>query len=99
MVDCYLGLGRQREAATIATGACKQMANSPQALTLYASVLLKVGLFFNFTLLRQFVVMAARNGGIRKTFSGVSIFVTRVADLDPHGSALFLEGGSGFELE
>ncbi len=43
MVDCYLGLGRQREAATIATGACKQMANSPQALTLYASVLLKVG--------------------------------------------------------
>ncbi len=45
MVDCYLGLGRQREAATIATGACKQMANSPQALTLYASVLLKVGLF------------------------------------------------------
>jgi hypothetical protein len=48
MVDCYLGLGRQREAATIATGACKQMANSPQALTLYASVLLKVGLFFTF---------------------------------------------------
>ena len=43
MVDCYLGLGRQREAATIATGACKQMANSPQALTLYASVLLKAG--------------------------------------------------------
>ena len=42
MVDCYLGLGRQREAATIATGACKQMANSPQALTLYAIVLLKV---------------------------------------------------------
>jgi hypothetical protein len=43
MVDCYLGLGRQREAANIATGACKQMSNSPQALTLYASVLLKVG--------------------------------------------------------
>jgi hypothetical protein len=42
MVDCYLGLGRQREAANVATGACKQMANSPQALTLYASVLLKV---------------------------------------------------------
>jgi hypothetical protein len=96
MVDCYLGLGRQREAATIATGACKQMANSPQALTLYASVLLKVS---SFNSIIPFVVLAASNGGIWKTFSRVSIFVTRVADTDQHGSALFLEAGSGFELE
>ena len=41
LVDCYLGLSRQREAVTIATTACKQLANSPRALTLYASVLLK----------------------------------------------------------
>jgi hypothetical protein len=74
MVDCYLGLGRQREAATIATGACKQMANSPQALTLYASVLLKVGAVLLIpSLLRQFV-LALINGGICKTFSRLSIF-------------------------
>jgi len=41
MVDCNIGLQRQREAITIATGACKQLGNSPRALTLYASVLLK----------------------------------------------------------
>jgi anaphase-promoting complex subunit 7 len=41
MVDCYLGLSRQREAVTVATGACKQLANSPRALTLYAQVLVK----------------------------------------------------------
>ena len=41
MVDCYLGLSRQREAVTIATGACKNLSNSPRALTLYATVLLK----------------------------------------------------------
>ena len=42
MVDCYLGLSRQREAVTVATGACKHLSNSPRALTLYATVLLKV---------------------------------------------------------
>ena len=41
MIDCYLGLGRQREAVTVATAACKQLANSPRALTLYATVLMK----------------------------------------------------------
>jgi len=41
MVDCYLGLSRQREAVTVATGACKHLSNSPRALTLYATVLLK----------------------------------------------------------
>jgi len=41
MVECYLGLSRQREAVTVATTACKQLANSPRALTLYATVLLK----------------------------------------------------------
>ncbi len=41
LVDCYLGLSRQREAVTIATGACKHLSNSPRALTLYATVLLK----------------------------------------------------------
>lgn len=41
MVDCYLGLSRQREAVTAATSACKYLSNSPRALTLYATVLLK----------------------------------------------------------
>ena len=41
MVECYLGLSRQREAVTVATTACKQPANPPRALTLYATVLLK----------------------------------------------------------
>jgi len=41
MVDCYLGLSRQREAVTVATGACKHLSNSPRSLTLYATVLLK----------------------------------------------------------
>jgi len=41
MVECYLGLSRQREAVTVATGACKHLSNSPRALTLYATVLLK----------------------------------------------------------
>ena len=41
MIDCYLGLGRQREAVTVATAACKQLNNSPRALTLYATVLMK----------------------------------------------------------
>jgi len=41
MVDCYMGLSRQREAVTVATGACKNLSNSPRALTLYATVLLK----------------------------------------------------------
>ena len=37
LVDCYLGLSRQREAVNFATGCCKNLANSPRALTLYAS--------------------------------------------------------------
>jgi len=41
VIDCYLGLGRQREAVTVATAACKQLNNSPRALTLYATVLMK----------------------------------------------------------
>jgi len=41
VIDCYLGLGRQREAVNVATAACKQLANSPRALTLYATVLMK----------------------------------------------------------
>jgi len=41
MVDCYLGLSRQREAVTVATGACKHLSNSPRSLTLFATVLLK----------------------------------------------------------
>jgi len=41
MVDCYLGLSRQKEAVTVATGACKHLSNSARALTLYATVLLK----------------------------------------------------------
>lgn len=41
LVDCYLGLNRHREAVTAATTACKQLNNSPRALTLYATVLLK----------------------------------------------------------
>jgi len=40
LIDCYLGLSRQREAVTMATSACKHLGNSPRALTLYASVLL-----------------------------------------------------------
>ena len=41
LVDCYVGLSRHREAVNFATGCCKHLANSPRALTLYASVLLK----------------------------------------------------------
>ena len=41
LVDCYLGLSRQREAVQIVTAACKQLNNSPRALTLYATVLLQ----------------------------------------------------------
>lgn len=41
LVECYLGLSRQREAVTFATAACKDLGNSPRALTLYATVLLK----------------------------------------------------------
>ena len=40
LVECYLGLSRQREAVTFATAACKDLHNTPRALTLYASVLL-----------------------------------------------------------
>ena len=40
-MDCYVGLSRHREAVNFATGCCKHLANSPRALTLYASVLLK----------------------------------------------------------
>jgi len=41
LVECYLGLNRQREAVTFATAACKDLSNSARALTLYATVLLK----------------------------------------------------------
>lgn len=41
LVDCYLAMHRSREAVTIATNACKLLGQTPRALTLYASVLLK----------------------------------------------------------
>ncbi|KAK7793833.1 hypothetical protein R5R35_014328 [Gryllus longicercus] len=41
LVDCYVGMHRLREALTIASNACKQLGQSPRALTLYASVLTK----------------------------------------------------------
>ena len=41
MVDCYLAQSRHREAVNIATTSCKQLNNSPRALTLYAGVLFK----------------------------------------------------------
>jgi len=41
IVECYLGLGRQKEAVTAATAAVKALNSSPRALTLYAQVLLK----------------------------------------------------------
>ena len=41
MVDCYLTQSRHRDAVSVATGSCKQLNNSPRALTLYASVLFK----------------------------------------------------------
>ena len=42
IVECNIGLQRHREAANAATEACKQFNNSPRALTLYATALLKV---------------------------------------------------------
>ena len=41
MVDCYLAQSRHREAVSVATASCKQLNNSPRALTLYANVLFK----------------------------------------------------------
>ncbi|XP_067010812.1 anaphase-promoting complex subunit 7 [Anabrus simplex] len=41
LVDCYVAMHRLREALTIASNACKQLGQSPRALTLYASVLMK----------------------------------------------------------
>jgi hypothetical protein len=41
MVDCYLAQSRHREAVSVATSSCKQLNNSPRALTLYANVLFK----------------------------------------------------------
>lgn len=41
LVDCYLAMHRSREAVTIASNACKLLGQTPRALTLYASVLLK----------------------------------------------------------
>eukprot|EP00088_Acartia_fossae_P027435 TRINITY_DN2819_c0_g1_i6.p1 TRINITY_DN2819_c0_g1~~TRINITY_DN2819_c0_g1_i6.p1 ORF type:complete len:621 (-),score=127.59 TRINITY_DN2819_c0_g1_i6:384-2177(-) len=41
IVECYIGSQRHREAANAATEACKQFNNSPRALTLYATALLK----------------------------------------------------------
>ena len=41
MVDCYLAQSRHREAVSVATSSCKQLNNSPRALTLYANVLYK----------------------------------------------------------
>lgn len=41
MVDCYLALLRNNEAAAFASNACKHLGHTPRALTLYASVLMK----------------------------------------------------------
>ncbi|KAG0416350.1 hypothetical protein HPB47_006485 [Ixodes persulcatus] len=41
MVDCYLALLRNNEAAAIASNGCKQLGHNPRSLTLYASVLMK----------------------------------------------------------
>jgi len=41
VVECNIGLQRHREAANAGTIACKQFNNSPRALTLYATALLK----------------------------------------------------------
>lgn len=41
LVDCYLAMHRSREAVTIASNACKLLGQTPRALTLYASVLVK----------------------------------------------------------
>ncbi|KAK4298424.1 hypothetical protein Pmani_029230 [Petrolisthes manimaculis] len=41
LVDCYLAMHRSREAVTIASNACKLLGQTPRALTLYASVLIK----------------------------------------------------------
>ncbi|KAJ9580300.1 hypothetical protein L9F63_004040, partial [Diploptera punctata] len=41
LVDCYILMHRLREALTIASNACKQLGQTPRALTLYASVLMK----------------------------------------------------------
>lgn len=41
IVDCYVLMHRLREALTMASSACKQLGQTPRALTLYASVLMK----------------------------------------------------------
>lgn len=38
---CYINMNRVRDAVTVATNACKQLGQSPRALTLYASVMLR----------------------------------------------------------
>ncbi|XP_054269328.1 anaphase-promoting complex subunit 7 [Macrosteles quadrilineatus] len=41
LVDCYVAQHRIREAVSFASNCCKQLNNTPRALTLYASVLMK----------------------------------------------------------
>ncbi|XP_071448607.1 anaphase-promoting complex subunit 7, partial [Hetaerina americana] len=41
LADCYIAMHRTREALTVASSACKQLGQTPRALTLYASVLMK----------------------------------------------------------
>ncbi|MPC52047.1 Anaphase-promoting complex subunit 7 [Portunus trituberculatus] len=41
LVDCYLAMHRSREAVAIASNTCKLLGQTPRALTLYASVLVK----------------------------------------------------------
>lgn len=41
LIDCYLAQNKYREAASVATTACKQMSNSARSLTLCASVVVK----------------------------------------------------------
>ncbi|MCL4128632.1 UNVERIFIED_CONTAM: hypothetical protein GTU68_007736 [Idotea baltica] len=41
LVDCYIAMHRFRDAASFASSTCKLLGQTPRALTLYASVLLK----------------------------------------------------------
>nr|XP_018904104.1 PREDICTED: anaphase-promoting complex subunit 7 [Bemisia tabaci] len=41
LIDCYIAMHRIREAVTIASNACKQLGQTPRALVLYATVLMK----------------------------------------------------------
>ncbi|KAG1673487.1 Anaphase-promoting complex subunit 7 [Nymphon striatum] len=41
LVECHLAMGRNKEAMTLATHACKQLGNSARSFTLYANVLAK----------------------------------------------------------